>query len=566
MSVEQKEPKMITEEYKALLKETHADESWGTTAHKYVNQVYNFYKELGAESILDYGAGKGALARDSNLPIAEYDPAIPGKDSPPKPADLVVCIDVLEHIEPECIDSVIEDLYRLSKKGLYLVIACYPAQKILPDGRNAHLIVKDPEWWLSKLPGCQDWKYTDRTLVVSIDKSKPATPVFQGRYILDKLVQDYEFKTISSTKPFSDTEIEVLRSLGKETDVEYPVDCTWCYNTLQYEEEPIETLRNLHLWLKPGGVLAVTVSKEKNISGSLHNYNAGLLLYHLVLAGFNCRDATVRTHGNDIVVLVKRPEVDLTLPSTKLNIDLISQYLPEGYNYSGFKGDIESINWPSLMLYGKKNRDFLNTAVNKSIILCGGHPSLKEQMDYINFSSMIPVASMNNTGTLIDSDIWFGMDRPSNYSESILQDPSILKIGRLNYPNDIVAGRKWIDQPNTYFISDIGTETGDWLQDGSLIWFKDTFKVALQILYRLGYRNVFLAGCGFNQPGDYAYGENPKVEKQNKRLYSQTVEWLRKNQLYFLTKGFHIVNCTPGSEATFLPQMELIDVLRHSVN
>ena len=30
-------------------------------------------------------------------------------------------------------------------------IACYPAKKQLPDGRNAHLIVEKPEWWREQL-------------------------------------------------------------------------------------------------------------------------------------------------------------------------------------------------------------------------------------------------------------------------------------------------------------------------------------------------------------------------------------------------------------------------------
>jgi hypothetical protein len=30
-------------------------------------------------------------------------------------------------------------------------IACYPAKKHLPDGRNAHLIVESPDWWRKQL-------------------------------------------------------------------------------------------------------------------------------------------------------------------------------------------------------------------------------------------------------------------------------------------------------------------------------------------------------------------------------------------------------------------------------
>ena len=81
----------------------------------------------------------------------DYDPAIPGKDAPPGPADLVVCTDVLEHVEPEHLDAVLDDLQRLAKKSLFLLIATRPASKALPDGRNAHLTIEPPKWWIPKL-------------------------------------------------------------------------------------------------------------------------------------------------------------------------------------------------------------------------------------------------------------------------------------------------------------------------------------------------------------------------------------------------------------------------------
>ena len=48
----------------------------------------------------------------------------------------------------ECYDNLIDDYFT---KSAWLIIACYPAKKILPDGRNAHLIVENPTWWLDKI-------------------------------------------------------------------------------------------------------------------------------------------------------------------------------------------------------------------------------------------------------------------------------------------------------------------------------------------------------------------------------------------------------------------------------
>jgi hypothetical protein len=101
--------------------------------------------------MLDYGCGKGLLAKSLDFPIWEYDPAIPGKDNPPNPADLVVCIDALEHIEPDYLSAVLFDLSRCVKKVGYFIINTKEAIKKLPDGRNTHLIVEGKEWWKEKL-------------------------------------------------------------------------------------------------------------------------------------------------------------------------------------------------------------------------------------------------------------------------------------------------------------------------------------------------------------------------------------------------------------------------------
>ena len=56
-------------------------------------------------------------------------------------------LDVLEHFEPEHIAAGIRHISELTKNIAYLLIACHPAKKTLPDGRNAHLIVEGPEYW-----------------------------------------------------------------------------------------------------------------------------------------------------------------------------------------------------------------------------------------------------------------------------------------------------------------------------------------------------------------------------------------------------------------------------------
>lgn len=64
-----------------------------------------------------------------------------------KKADCVVCIDVLEHIFIEDIPKVVSELFSLSKKLLVVNVACYKSQALLPNGDNAHITVRSPDWW-----------------------------------------------------------------------------------------------------------------------------------------------------------------------------------------------------------------------------------------------------------------------------------------------------------------------------------------------------------------------------------------------------------------------------------
>ena len=91
------------------------------------------------------------LEKALGFKINNYDPCIAGLDSEPKPAEFVVCGDVLEHIEPEYLDNVLDDIQRVTLNTCYLIIATQPAMKILPDGRNAHLIQEGFGWWAPKL-------------------------------------------------------------------------------------------------------------------------------------------------------------------------------------------------------------------------------------------------------------------------------------------------------------------------------------------------------------------------------------------------------------------------------
>lgn len=161
-------PELISATYRELNARLHRDNLlYGVGGGKHAKTVLDLARTLKKDaefvSILDYGCGKGYLAKALPFPIAEYDPAVPGKEEAPRPADLVCCLDVLEHIEPDHLPFVLDDLRRVVRKMGYFVIHTGPSSKTLADGRNSHLIQKGPDWWKKQLT--QYFHVTDKSVI-----------------------------------------------------------------------------------------------------------------------------------------------------------------------------------------------------------------------------------------------------------------------------------------------------------------------------------------------------------------------------------------------------------------
>lgn len=146
----------LSGEYREQLQKLHAEhDGWGSTAHSKASDIL---ARLEGNVILDYGCGKGTLKKAmsdlrDDVEVVEYDPGIPGKDSvPDRHYDLVVAVDVMEHIEPDYLEDVLKDIAHHARNGgIWLLIHTRPAGARLPDGRNAHLIQEGLEWWTDKL-------------------------------------------------------------------------------------------------------------------------------------------------------------------------------------------------------------------------------------------------------------------------------------------------------------------------------------------------------------------------------------------------------------------------------
>jgi hypothetical protein len=147
---------MISAAYKEEQHNLHASNpNYGVASLTYAPMVSQIINRLGVTEMLDYGAGKGRLAKaitpDHEVKVTHYDPAIPDWDAAPDSAQLVTCIDVLEHIEPEFLCDVLDDLQRVTEFYGFYTVHTGPAVKVLSDGRNAHLTQQPPKWWLPKI-------------------------------------------------------------------------------------------------------------------------------------------------------------------------------------------------------------------------------------------------------------------------------------------------------------------------------------------------------------------------------------------------------------------------------
>ena len=145
----------ISPAYLAEQQLLHKNPGYGVASVHVAPFVARVIQRMDARSLSDYGAGKCRLQlalRELGIDIdyRPYDPAYPEYGAP-QPADLVTCIDVLEHVEPEYLDSVLSELAQVTVRLGFFTVHTGPAIKTLSDGRNAHLIQRPVAWWTEKL-------------------------------------------------------------------------------------------------------------------------------------------------------------------------------------------------------------------------------------------------------------------------------------------------------------------------------------------------------------------------------------------------------------------------------
>jgi hypothetical protein len=156
-------PRRYTEEYKSLQLALHSGGRYGHTGRQFIPTIYHaiaqLHKRLGSVSVLDYGSASGEtmkavaehLFMPPNVESRCYDPFVEEFSAEPSPSDLVICTDVLEHVEPECTGAVLDHIQSLTKRLAFFSISLVKAEKTLADGRNAHINRPGEEFWLKEI-------------------------------------------------------------------------------------------------------------------------------------------------------------------------------------------------------------------------------------------------------------------------------------------------------------------------------------------------------------------------------------------------------------------------------
>jgi hypothetical protein len=148
---------LLTPEYKAQLVRKHQISPWGGSGWIWIPEIVKLvvlYK-LKRPTVLEYGSGRRTFKKtmDWAMPhveVHEYDPGVPEIDLLPLPGttfDLVLNTDVMEHVEEQFVEQTFDRLYGYCRYAVVFNIACTPSKSTLPNGQNAHVTVKPPQWW-----------------------------------------------------------------------------------------------------------------------------------------------------------------------------------------------------------------------------------------------------------------------------------------------------------------------------------------------------------------------------------------------------------------------------------
>ncbi|MGD2169623.1 MAG: methyltransferase domain-containing protein [Chlamydiota bacterium] len=187
-----------------------------------------------------------------------------------------------------------------------------------------------PHFTLKKVPPTP-WSGNNTQFIVNNGTSIHEEVIYYSHLTLLKMCKHYDFHSVVDIGSHEGRCTRVFRHLGKEvTTVEIApgdkyeadyredylkcnfdrqFDAIWCSQIYEHQRNPGIFLDKVFDDLKEGGILALTVPLQLDhyvLFGHLNITSPLMLIYHLVCAGFDCREIALRCYNGSIGVILKK--------------------------------------------------------------------------------------------------------------------------------------------------------------------------------------------------------------------------------------------------------------------
>lgn len=190
--------------------------------------------------------------------------------------------------------------------------------------------------------------------------------LFRSCAAAEKVIESYGFSTLldvgcgdGTHSSFFKKHNKIVTSTDYQSNYEHCIlgdynflnfaqhDCVWVSHVLEHQPNANNFLKKVRKDTKIDGIVCVTVPPLKHniVGGHVSLWNAGLLLYHLVLAGFDCKNCSIKKHKYNISIIATASNFEIP----KLNYDTgditkLKPWLPK-FCEEGFDGDLDEWNW-----------------------------------------------------------------------------------------------------------------------------------------------------------------------------------------------------------------------------
>lgn len=136
--------------------------------------VYGYIQSINPNSLLDIGCGQGVFINDmdiflkipklyaldiasvklgkhiNNKNVTWLDSQAHDIPLEENSVEYITSFDCLEHVLEEDVDTIVNEFYRVSTKGLILKIAYHQARERARNGEVLHMTVQSEQWWIEK--------------------------------------------------------------------------------------------------------------------------------------------------------------------------------------------------------------------------------------------------------------------------------------------------------------------------------------------------------------------------------------------------------------------------------